>query len=264
MSNSIFNTSALQAAWSDRQKTRVLENHASILFDELCDILQRDISKHYTALNTVCATANSKRDLQIPVWEYKTRYYNDGSENHDETIKSQGLHWTVGTVWKPTNTEVGPIKPIAVRTILRDTDVLARLSVEVFGGTHYELVDQRSSAYTDVDLGIDVVTRRVVLRFYPDGLSDQRQAYLKSVKNKTHAVYTPPSRCTAGILNGTEEVVEAPATPRQSPVVGYTTEPPAVRRVRAKRALSVEDSDDDMPPLIPTRQCYCNTCTERC
>jgi len=258
MSTPIFNTSALRTVWSDRQTEMVLENHASVLFDYLCDLFQHELAKHYTALNKKCATANSKRDLEIPIWEYNTRYYNGESDetDRDQKIMAQGLHWMVG------NTDI--LRPVPVRTVLRDTDVLARLAVEIFDGKHYELIDRRKSGYVDVDLNVDVITREIVMRFYPDGLSDQRQAYLTSVRNKTHARYNAPDGYTVGILNGTEDVPPPPTTPRQSPVLGYTTVPPVIRRVRAKRTLSYEDDEDytDMPPLIPTNSCFCTVCAD--
>ena len=218
----LFSTLKLSTAWSTRSReieAKRLQEHSDLLYDILrFDFVARGQSLQDDLLHVI-QNANSKTELQIPLWSYNHTYhdvkYSDVSpEVYLEmlkTIHKNGYRWSVGLLHPGTSDEEDIWEeypwekhPASVDSVFRKTDLLQRLAI-LFGDDYRISIFPVSVKVLTEPYEARVVKCELRLHYYPKGLPDYmwnkhdevRQRYMDYAApewNGTPSVWTGLSR----------------------------------------------------------------------
>ena len=185
-----MNTSTLQSAWNARtqeiktqDKIQKLQAASSKLYTRMIAEMEPELPYIQSLMKDACQTAQIRGQLQVPIWTFKTRYflqtrdeeianlpdimeYLEWKSNRDREIDVRGYHYCTDG--------------IPDRVIFRETDLLDRLTARLFGTTHFKIKMFNTADDVDTELNVIVVTRRLFLHFYPNGITEEDRAQLQA------------------------------------------------------------------------------------
>ncbi len=245
----MMNTPMLQTIWNQRQdelSAERLEVFANDFYtSRVLDIDSRQTQLH-EMMEDACRAAKSRSELRIPLWSYKTRFFLRTDEEQQTIVEDAHIdydYWcaerdaTIHQEGWHSEMDRDGMQPVPVRVLLRDTDVLNRLTSRMFGTTNFLITDQVTEHAPMPDLNIEVKTRTLFLNYYPDGLSIAQMSPLHIAARKDAARV-------------------APETPPASPWL-TAVPPPAPRRSRQHCATFDVDEENPMPIR---NGCFCDDC----
>ena len=190
-----MNTSTLFNTWSAREK-EIRQDEKALrmkklsdkLYEQMVATIGADLSNIHDQLNDTCKTAASRSQLSVPIWDFKTRYFLKTEEEEREPFWETSMGILGYSSWKDgRDREIDArgyhdcVDGVPVRVILRETDVLDRVTAKLFGVQFFKIKVRNISEDVDTALGLTVVTRRLYLHFFPKGLSDEDVAQLQAV-----------------------------------------------------------------------------------
>lgn len=245
----MMNTPMLQTIWNQRQAD-LSADKLEVFANDFYTARVLDINSHETEfherMEDACRVAKSPSELRIPLWSYKTRFFLRTEEEQqtivetahidyaywcaerDATIHQEGWHSVV---------ERDGMQPVPVRVLLRETDVLNRLTARMFGTTNFLITDHVTEHVEMSELNIEVKTRTLFLNYYPGGLSIAQMSPLHIAARKDAARV-------------------APETPPASP--GLTAIPPPLPGRSRHRAASFDVDEENPMPIW--NGCFCGDC----
>lgn len=243
-----MNPTTLENTWNLREAELMAEQERSrleIASDLLFNTLTGDsgfglaprVAAIREEMDRVCRTARSRFELRVPICTFSTRSFlkgrveeyqefADGEQydtwraHRDDVVAVRGYHDVIPIPGRP---HVN----VRMQDIVQYTNVLDRLTVQLFGTTNFLLKAAVTSTEEMPELGIRVTTKTIFLNFYPKGLTFAQMSSLHQIARRYQ---TPPT------------------SPR------LTAVPPPIRREIARYIY------DDEVGLSADPRCYCSVC----
>lgn len=191
----------LTAEWTARAKTLERDRYdpyADVLYAHLLKLFTDTKSEIFTTLRNRMQTAQSPKDIEVPIWSYVAGYSTRKEALPGESRVGTGL--------------LG-LPPVSVYKVLHATDALHRLA-SAFGADFY-ISDRYTETLSETDQGC-LTRRELVLAYYPYGLpqvlSDRIQtAYARALDR------TPYRMTYVESFTLTDPLQTPPQSPASSP-----------------------------------------------
>jgi hypothetical protein len=233
----LFNTNLLSISWDMRVhelNAQRLQRHNDMLYNYLRrDLMTRSESLEDDLLEVI-RTADSKLDLEIPIWSFNRLFFAQNPAtlpprelaHFQGWIRQKGYDWSIGRVhegFDPATIELvdwgweWQSPPVTVHQIVQKTDLLQRLAL--LFGDDYRIEARIAGATKQIREPFEsyVYTTELRLHYYPKGLPTALQVKRETVRTKYAGSNAPVGEEYVHLWTGVPVKAE-PSTPPPAPI----------------------------------------------